>query len=609
MSTPAVPRVSSRLTRSIAAVLSIALMALGLVLGTVLPAKAAGTPATSATPVPGAGGTVTITGTDFDPSGDGIYLGLGPVGLPGFYFGSSSLVSSETVWIAAGNPVDDTPGARTAPMNSDGTFSVTVNVPAPTSATPQYAVYTSKAHGEGVTDPSENTALTLVYAGIPAVTVTPSTGLDSTGATVTVTGTGFATTGPGIYVGLAPKTVIDESDWFTNAGYYTGVKWIKTADMGSSGDFTATLDLTAAFASDGTPVDCTAVDCGIYTFAAHGSADRSQDTYTPVAFTAPPAATATTTTLSASASSTAEDALDVTVTVAPSSAAGTVEIRDGSKTLVKDLPLSGGSATASLSGLAVGSHSLTAVFTPDDPAAFVASTSAVVKHTVAAAAPKCVANAVSGATLDWGVKTSFRDYISSSIANGSWTLTGVSYSSGAYHWAKGSGAYNGDAAKGTVRYTGTVAFSGHEGLLTLTLKNVRIQVTSATKATLIADVVSSNTSGDKTASTGVAFASIALSGAVSSSSSQLRVTNAPATLTSAGAAAFAGFYPEGTALDPVSFAFPLGATVECDSSTGGGLASTGGDASPMLPLIAGLLLAGGIAIVAVSRKRSAVKSA
>src|SRR5699024_6487966 len=36
--------------------------------------------------------------------------------------------------------------------------------------------------------------------------------------------------------------------------------------------------------SDGTEVDCTTSDCGVYTWAAHGFEARTQDTYAPIGF-------------------------------------------------------------------------------------------------------------------------------------------------------------------------------------------------------------------------------------------------------------------------------------------------------------------------------------
>jgi Bacterial Ig-like domain (group 3) len=102
----------------------------------------------------------------------------------------------------------------------------------------------------------------------------------------------------------------------------------------------------------------------------------------------PAGATATTTSLdvtpaSPAASGTSET---LTATVTPSGAAGTVGFWDGATQVGSDQPVSGGTASVS-AVLADGSHSLTAVFTPTDPTAFAASTSAAVDYTVTGVGP------------------------------------------------------------------------------------------------------------------------------------------------------------------------------------------------------------------------------
>lgn len=77
---------------------------------------------------PRAGGEITVTGSGFAAGYPGIYLAIGPAGLPGFYAGASSLI--DTIHISTLNAGEDnTPGARKAKMNADGSFSVTFTVP------------------------------------------------------------------------------------------------------------------------------------------------------------------------------------------------------------------------------------------------------------------------------------------------------------------------------------------------------------------------------------------------------------------------------------------------------------------------------------------------
>ncbi len=493
-------------------------------------------PSIAAPEVPAAGGTVTVTGSGFSAASPGIYLGVGPVGLAGFYAGSGSLLDGDTIWIGPGNPVVDSGAQRMAPLKADGTFSVTLTIPAATTAVPAYAIYTSKAHGQGMADRSQDTVTALAYAATPG---TPGENA-------------VATT---LAIHVSP-----------------------TSKAGDPVDVTVTITPQA----DGT---VTLLDNGVIV--------ASGLRLTPDA-TAPAAAPAVAPALFASAQASAA-----------SSASSSVTTR--------------------VPALASGAHSFTASFAPDDPSAFAPSTAPVVAHTVQPAVttpggtvtpptqtaaaetaePVCVARSVSGATLDWGIKSSFRNYISGGIANGSWTLSGVGYDGGRYGWSSGSGSLNTADTRGLVRFPGTVSFSGHGGVLTLTLSNVALRVSGPNTATIVADVHSTDMSGTPSDHRGVAFATVALGGA-SASGSSFSATGAPASLTADGATAFAGFYTAGTALDPVSFRLPLGAPVACDSSTASvsGLASTGGEGPGDWPLLSGLLILVGVAAVAVVRRRA-----
>jgi hypothetical protein len=69
-------------------------------------------------------------------------------------------------------------------------------------------------------------------------------------------------------------------------------------------------------------------------------------------------------------------------TVVPDSAAGMVQFQDGSTALGAPVPVVGGSAILLTSALTPGTHSLTAVFTPANPAAYGPSMSSAVPVTV-----------------------------------------------------------------------------------------------------------------------------------------------------------------------------------------------------------------------------------
>ncbi|WP_191905706.1 HtaA domain-containing protein [Microbacterium caowuchunii] len=206
----------------------------------------------------------------------------------------------------------------------------------------------------------------------------------------------------------------------------------------------------------------------------------------------------------------------------------------------------------------------------------------------------CVAHAVSGASIQWGVKQSFVAYVEGPIASGTKSI----------NWGSGSGAYSTDTNRGRVSYGGSAYFEGHGGLLQVSLSNPRIQINSATSATLILNVNATKPDGTPAVNAnGVAFASLSLPTA-NRTADRISWSGASATLTSAGAAAFAGFYDAGAALDPVSFSFPLGAEVECDSTTDGNLAATGAESSADVLWIGAGLFGLGLLLVVMRRRRA-----
>ncbi|MFF2487205.1 HtaA domain-containing protein [Microbacterium sp. NPDC058062] len=155
---------------SIAALLAFLLVVAGAL--TAVPAFAAG-PSVSATQAPRAGGAITVTGSGFSGVAPGVYVGVGPAGLSGFYGGAMG----DVVWVSPGNADGSIGSGRTAPMTPEGTFSVQVSVPAHTDGA-QYTVYTSKAHGGGMTDPSQNATTAIVWEPLPAVATSTTLTVD-----------------------------------------------------------------------------------------------------------------------------------------------------------------------------------------------------------------------------------------------------------------------------------------------------------------------------------------------------------------------------------------------------------------------------------------------
>ncbi|GAA4468244.1 Ig-like domain repeat protein [Phytohabitans houttuyneae] len=116
-----------------------------------------------------------------------------------------------------------------------------------------------------------------------------------------------------------------------------------------------------------------------------------------------PVAEDTTTTLAVSpATIESGDEVTLTATVAPSNAAGTVQFRRGASTVIGTAPVASGTASLTTTSLPIGTHSITAVFTPASPAAFNPSTSSPQSVTVElgdgpAAAQEIVADITPGA--------------------------------------------------------------------------------------------------------------------------------------------------------------------------------------------------------------------
>lgn len=177
-----------------------------------------------------------------------------------------------------------------------------------------------------------------------------------------------------------------------------------------------------------------------------------------------------------------------------------------------------------------------------------------------ATAAEAADRTVQGGRLDWGIKSSFQSYVTGPIAQGSWGLTGGAATVGGsqFRFHSATGSY--DPASGAFRagFSGGVHFTGHKKSdgsyeldLTISRPTVRIQ---GGGGTVYADMVSKDRgSGRVTSAAQVPLATLGLSGIdMTGGSTPVALNNIPATLTSQGAQAFAGYYTAGTPLDPVS---------------------------------------------------------
>jgi hypothetical protein len=157
-------------------------------------------------------------------------------------------------------------------------------------------------------------------------------------------------------------------------------------------------------------------------------------------------------------------------------------------------------------------------------------------------------DAIQDGAADWGVRRTFREYVTGDIARGKWTLSDGAEDGGAlFRFPKGEGTY--EKRELTASFTGTVRFTGEQGL-DLKLGAVRAAVRDG-KGTLYADVTSADFSGRK-----VPLVTFTAKG-LKATDGLVKLTEAPAQLTAQGAKAFGGMYQAGTAMDPVSLAVAL----------------------------------------------------
>ncbi|MFK8846308.1 HtaA domain-containing protein [Streptomyces sp. Ac-502] len=186
--------------------------------------------------------------------------------------------------------------------------------------------------------------------------------------------------------------------------------------------------------------------------------------------------------------------------------------------------------------------------------------------------------------LDWGVKQSFREYITGPIAHGKAELAGGAVTSAAgYRFPKGHGTYDAAKASLAAQFNGSVRFTGHDGVLDLKFSNLKVTA-SGTKGTLVADVsAKARATGKVTDTPGMAVADLKIpAGALAAKNGVVTLKNVPATLTAAGSKAFDSMYKPGRALDPVTAVVAVDPKAQLPASSGdasGSSAVTGGTAS------------------------------
>ncbi|MGH1563454.1 Ig-like domain repeat protein [Mumia sp. DW29H23] len=275
-------------------------------------------------------------------------------------------------------------------LKADGTFTTTFTVSkAAVDAAPdrlaKLGIYTYA--GSGATQPLYETFTPITFedpAPTPTVTLSNTTISSEGEHEITVSGTGFDPNAGtfGLYAGVSrqPAAWKPSEGVALNAAQFPGAAYVPKASISADGTFSTTITV------DKSKVDAVATEgsYGVYTFGAHGQTVAAYETFTPITFVDPEPepepepvpAVASTTAIAAPVKVVYGRGGLATVTVKSSKAVtGKVQLLDGARSLgVKGV--SGGKATFVLpKTLTVGTHRLTARFTPADAKVVKASTS------------------------------------------------------------------------------------------------------------------------------------------------------------------------------------------------------------------------------------------
>ena len=186
-----------------------------------------------------------------------------------------------------------------------------------------------------------------------------------------------------------------------------------------------------------------------------------------------------------------------------------------------------------------------------------APTSEAPKPTEPKREEKVTGNVVESGTLSWDIRESFLKYLTS-FAHGSVNVEGMEKTAaGGFKYTQASGVYNPETKTGQINFAGTAEFTGHNGQLKSTIKNMRLVVVNG-KGTLVADVDALTRDGKSVSKTGLAIAEVDLSSA-SVKDGVFSAQNAAVSLTDEGSdVLFAGQYRGAdNAMAPLSFSVKL----------------------------------------------------
>ena len=179
-------------------------------------------------------------------------------------------------------------------------------------------------------------------------------------------------------------------------------------------------------------------------------------------------------------------------------------------------------------------------------------------------APAAASQSLQDATVDWGVKSSFRKYITGPVAGGSQELTGAtSNADGSYHFTAAEGTVEADGSY-HVKFTGSsVKYTGHHGVLEVTISDLELVIKDG-QGSLYANISERPYNGNTTPNPPVQH-DHTLIGTFDASSlknegGQLTLAASDATkvkLSAEATSVFAGFYQAGQELDALAFSAKL----------------------------------------------------
>ena len=155
-------------------------------------------------------------------------------------------------------------------------------------------------------------------------------------------------------------------------------------------------------------------------------------------------------------------------------------------------------------------------------------------------------------SAEWGLRQSFRSYIKTGPAHGSWEL--LDGATGEFNFPVDDGQSITAETPGTITFKGGVHFTGHDGQLDITIANPVVKFTGPDTADLLLNVKSKAMgAADVTDYGQIEFAKLSNITIQHDGEKKLTVKAPKVVLTAKGAQGFANFYKEGMELDPFSF--------------------------------------------------------